>query len=269
MQLRLLTFLLIFVFHPPGLMAQYAPFTCEAELLKKSFHSGLEVARYPAKADVGAYVYTFTGAAAVGIAMTADESLQRWITSGRQAKLDATARFLGEPFGNPYYAGGATLLSYLLACHTGNQQWQQVSSEAFQSVMIASGITLFLKASFHRHRPREQTELDPYVFDGPSFSPDHLSFPSGHTTVAFSLATSLSLHFNRWYYSLPLYTLAGITAWERIYNFEHWPSDVLLGAAIGTSVGWLIHKFENPRIELAMNGNRWGGSDIGIAINLN
>lgn len=269
MQLRVSIFLSFFIVQLSFLNAQYAPFNCEAELVKKSVQNGIRTASYPAKASTKGYVYALSGLAVVGITMTADESLQQWITSGRNSGLDQTARFLAEPFGNPYYAGGATLMSYIIACHSGHERWAQVSSDAFQSVMISSGITLFLKAAFHRHRPREQTELDPYVFDGPSLSGDNLSFPSGHTTIAFALATSLSLSFDRWYYSVPLYGLATLTAWERIYNFEHWPSDVMLGAAIGSTVGWLIHQYGNPKIELVMSGNRWGGSNIGIGINLN
>lgn len=269
MQLRVSIFLSFFIFQLSSSNAQYAPFSCEAQLVKKSVQNGIKVVSYPAQASTAGYVYAFTGLAAVGITMTADESLQQWITSGRGENLDASARFLGEPFGNPYYAGGATLVSYLIACHSGNEKWAQVSSEAFQSVMISSGITLFLKAAFHRHRPREQTQLDPYVFDGPSLNTDNLSFPSGHTTIAFALATSLSLSFDRWYFSVPLYGLATLTAWQRIYNFEHWPSDVFMGAAIGTAVGWIVHLYENPKIELVMNGNRWGGTDIGIGISLN
>jgi membrane-associated phospholipid phosphatase len=68
------------------------------------------------------------------------------------------------------------------------------------------------------------------------------SFPSGHTSAAFSLATSLSLNYPKWYVIAPAYIWAGATGYSRMYLNVHYPSDVLMGAALGTATSWLTWK---------------------------
>lgn len=65
------------------------------------------------------------------------------------------------------------------------------------------------------------------------------SFPSGHTSAAFGLATSLSLHYPKWYVVVPSFTWAGLTGYSRMYLGVHYPTDVLAGAALGVGTAWL------------------------------
>jgi membrane-associated phospholipid phosphatase len=67
------------------------------------------------------------------------------------------------------------------------------------------------------------------------------SFPSGHTSSAFSIATSLSLNYPKWYVIVPAYAWASATGYSRMYLGVHYPSDVLAGAAIGAGTAWLTH----------------------------
>ena len=72
------------------------------------------------------------------------------------------------------------------------------------------------------------------------------SFPSGHTSVAFSAATSLSLMFPKWYVIAPAYVWAGAVGYSRMHLGVHYPSDVLIGALIGAGSAvlskWVINK---------------------------
>jgi len=72
------------------------------------------------------------------------------------------------------------------------------------------------------------------------------SFPSGHSTSAFSNASVL---YNEFYESSPLlaysgYTFATSTAIFRMSNNKHWLSDVIVGAGIGILVTELVYYFE-------------------------
>ncbi|MDL4840125.1 phosphatase PAP2 family protein [Aquibacillus rhizosphaerae] len=58
------------------------------------------------------------------------------------------------------------------------------------------------------------------------------SFPSGHTTAAFSIAVSFSLHMPLC--ALILIPLAFLVALSRMYIGLHYPTDCLIGALIGT-----------------------------------
>ena len=67
------------------------------------------------------------------------------------------------------------------------------------------------------------------------------SFPSGHTSSAFSLATSLSLNYPKWYVAVPAFAWATATGYSRMYLGVHYPTDVLTGAALGAGTAWLTH----------------------------
>ena len=60
------------------------------------------------------------------------------------------------------------------------------------------------------------------------------SFPSGHATTAFALATLLSLWYPRW--TGGFLALAMVVGWSRVVLGSHFPSDVLAGAMLGCTV---------------------------------
>lgn len=60
------------------------------------------------------------------------------------------------------------------------------------------------------------------------------SFPSGHTTAVFAIMTSLMLLINKKRWDAPLFFLAFLTGFSRIYLSQHFLSDVLAGSFLGT-----------------------------------
>lgn len=70
------------------------------------------------------------------------------------------------------------------------------------------------------------------------------SFPSGHTSDAFSIATSVALRYHKWYFTAPSYLFATSVAWARMYQGVHYPSDVFAGALVGSGSAWLGWKMQ-------------------------
>lgn len=104
------------------------------------------------------------------------------------------------------------------------------------AVAVNSGITVALKYTINRDRPFK-TYPD-ITKKSAGRSP---SFPSGHTSGAFALATSLSLSYPKWYIIVPSYTWAGSVGFSRMDLGVHYPSDVLAGAIVGSGCAWLTH----------------------------
>lgn len=69
----------------------------------------------------------------------------------------------------------------------------------------------------------------------------HLSFPSGHTTAAFSMCFAMAVLLGRasWGYALAI--LAALLAYSRVYISQHFSEDILAGAAIGTLTGLAVY----------------------------
>lgn len=74
-----------------------------------------------------------------------------------------------------------------------------------------------------------------------SFDPlsGHASFPSGHVSVAFSVAGGIDAVTDGWLPATAAYTVAGTTAFARVYDDKHWLSDVVVGAALSAAVSRL------------------------------
>lgn len=72
------------------------------------------------------------------------------------------------------------------------------------------------------------------------------SFPSGHTASYFSLATVYANKYPK--LSLPLYGFGILVGLSRVYQGEHYPSDVVAGAVLGWICGRLVLKLEKRLI---------------------
>lgn len=105
------------------------------------------------------------------------------------------------------------------------------------ALAVSTVITEGLKYTIRRPRPYVTY---PYIQHRTTES--DFSFPSGHATVAFATATSLSLHYPKWYVIAPSFLWATTVAYSRLDLGQHYPSDVVAGALIGAGSAWLSYK---------------------------
>lgn len=70
--------------------------------------------------------------------------------------------------------------------------------------------------------------------------PNSYSFPSNHSASAFAAATAVLLTVKKKAWSIPAFIFSGIIAFSRVYVFVHFPSDVLVGIVLGSTVAVLV-----------------------------
>ena len=106
-----------------------------------------------------------------------------------------------------------------------------------KSLAVTTVITYAAKYTFNRKRPYE---VNPFITkSGKGGSP---SFPSGHTSEAFSTATSLSLSYPKWLVVIPAFAWAATIGYSRMYLGVHYPTDVFAGALVGRGSALMTNK---------------------------
>ena len=182
----------------------------------------------------------FTQIPALISAQNADINLLRRINVNRNTSLDHTFKGISD---------SATPVSFIVplgiltsAIISKNHELRNKGLVISASIISATVISYSLKHAILRERPFV-TYPDLQKLDDAG-SP---SFPSGHTSTAFSTATSLSLAFPKWYVFVPAYLWAGSVGYSRMHLGVHYPSDVLAGAITGTGAA-LLCNYINKKI---------------------
>lgn len=122
----------------------------------------------------------------------------------------------------------------------GRSRTKIAGIESLFALITSSIFVTYLKDKFTRPRPY-------WVIDNVNSFNLNLkdySFPSGHTTAAFSLATVLSYNFPD--FILFFMAIALIVGLSRIYLAVHFPTDVIMGIIIGVSFGLINSSMIHP-----------------------
>jgi undecaprenyl-diphosphatase len=160
----------------------------------------------------------------------ADRGVLVWVVEHRAGWLDPIFIALSAiGYGGLVWIALATVLSFV-----GRRSILLPTALTAGSVWAADLVAAILKNVIDRPRPPSVVpESDP-LLGGTLGS----SLPSGHAATSFAGATVLAYLFPR---ALPwLVILAFAIGFSRVYVGVHYPSDVLIGAVVGASVGALV-----------------------------
>lgn len=125
---------------------------------------------------------------------------------------------------------------YLAGSMANDDTAIMVAQDGLTASIIASGlITPAIKIVTGRSRPYENAGTN--NFQSLGANNHNSSFPSGHTTEAFALASVISAHYDETWVKSSAYTVATLVGVARSYHDAHFASDVLAGALIGYWVG--------------------------------
>jgi membrane-associated phospholipid phosphatase len=156
---------------------------------------------------------------------------------------DAVAGFVGDNMG-PAELGLISLGVFVGGRFSEAPRFRAMSYDLFEATIVNLGYTGALKVSINRERP-----------DGS----DEDSFPSGHTSNAFMLASVTSAHYGM-RVGIPAYVAASAVGVSRLRSDVHWFSDVVAGATLGYIVGRTV-VWQNNR---PMNNERYAKRDMSV-----
>ena len=123
-----------------------------------------------------------------------------------------------------------------------------------EALFVAQGAVNLIKGMAGRGRPLLDIEDERNFKFGRGFkhgNDAYRSFPSGHSALGFAAASAVTAETSMWWpnstwYIAPImYGGATMIAASRMYSNNHWASDVVLGAAIGTFAGTKIVQYHH------------------------
>ena len=181
------------------------------------------------------FLFLFIGISLSGVSQNADISILRDINLGRNKSFAPAFKLITNSVAPFEIAAPVVFTTLYLA--KKDSLGHKKAIFLCSSFILCSVVGTGLKYAIKRDRPYvTYPEIEKLTSAG------KLSFPSNHTSYAFSLATSMSILYPKWYVIAPAFLWASSVAYSRMYLGVHYPTDVLAGAVIGSGTAWLSYK---------------------------
>ena len=155
-----------------------------------------------------------------------DQAVKDAISTGSSGSTASTA-------GGPLWTTLVVVGLFTGGRLSSHERFRAMTYDMLDAAIVNGVYTEVLKKTVKRERPNGE---------------DNQSFPSGHTSNAFTLATVVQRHYG-WKIGAPAYALAGIVGVSRLQQNKHYLSDVVMGGALGYIVGRTIVRVNGLPLE--------------------
>ncbi len=180
-----------------------------------------------------------------------DTKIQTWVLDNKTR----TSEKIGDDVtlvGSGYLTVGVVGGMYLYGEVAEDSKAVETALFSVESFALTGVFVQVIKRTAGRHRPYTG---DPYnTWGGPSLASSNDSFPSGHSSSAFAVASVIALEYDNYVVPPLAYGVAAITGYNRMQHNAHWASDVFVGAAIGYFTGKAIvasHRNRDSRVSFS------------------
>jgi membrane-associated phospholipid phosphatase len=204
--------------------------------------------------------------AAGGVALLSliDEDVQRYTQKHRSNTLESFAAVFREQ-GSAIYYGGISLGVLSVGMISGDDGIKRAGGRLVATVAGSSIVMQGMKMLVGRSRPNANAgayDFHPFsTLEDSAGIEQRESMPSGHTTVAFAVATSVADDIKSLPVSVLLYLWASGAAFSRVYENRHWLSDTAVGAVLGITSAkiitgrWRVFNIRPPQFLIAPSGD--------------
>lgn len=171
----------------------------------------------------------------VGIAASAafDPEIREWALHTHTRSLDHFAKLV-NPLGTTQRLVPAMAITYVTALLTGHESLADGTLNTAAAYVASDLVESALKPAIGRERPHVEGNshrFHPFTSDG-----DWYSFPSAHVAHITAIAQAISMQTQSGPVTALFGSLVALVAWDRVYEDQHWTSDVTATIALSSVV---------------------------------
>lgn len=207
-----------------------------------------------------------------GLVYLADDNTSRFIRNNREG-VPQFIKDYGELYGSPENNYIATSGVYAVGLITKNEKLRRTGVLLISSATSAGLLQQVLKSVVGRARPLANLGKD--TFDPFNPSRNFHSFPSGHALLAFTNAYAIGKQFKSPWVKAGIYTIGAIPGISRVWDGQHWLSDMVFAFAISIATVESIDRYLDKKYDEKYNDQKkmvswnlnFGPGQMGVTIN--
>ena len=207
-----------------------------------------------------------------GLVYIADDNTSKFIRNNREG-VPQFLRQYGETYGSPENNYIATSGVYFAGLITKNEKLRRTGVLLVSSATSAGLLQQVLKSVVGRARPLANLGKD--TFDPFNSSRNFHSFPSGHALLAFTNAYAIAKQFKNPWVKAGIYTVGAIPGISRVWDGQHWLSDMVFAFAISIATVESIDRYLDKKYDEKYNNQQklvswnlnFGPGQMGVTIN--
>ncbi|MDC6387615.1 phosphatase PAP2 family protein [Maribacter sp. PR1] len=185
-----------------------------------------------------------------GLVYLFDDNTSRFIRNNREG-VPRWLRDYGELYGSPENNYIATTGVYLTGLFLKDEKLRRTGVLLIASATSAGLLQQVLKSVVGRARPL--AELGKDTFDPFNSSRNFHSFPSGHAILAFTNAYAIAKQFKNPWIKAGIYTVGAIPGISRVWDGQHWFSDMVFAFAISIATVESIDRYLDSKYDQKYN----------------
>jgi membrane-associated phospholipid phosphatase len=182
-------------------------------------------------------------AAGVAAAFVASDS---WWSKQVPVSHEATSKKVSD-YGT-YSLIGLTGASFLLGHIRHDDQLSEAGLLSGEAALNAAGVVFALREIAQRERPYQGNGHGNFFAGGSSF-------PSIHSTIAWSVASVWAHEYPGWFSQMAAYGLASAITVTRVTAKQHFPSDAIIGSVLGWYFARQVYRAHH---DPELGGSGWG-----------